>query len=120
MLGASAVQIGTAFLLANEAGTKPTHRTAIQEFRSRKTVITRDYAGCEARDIENTFTKKFSNIAPAAYPRINTLTQQIRLADPHDPEIINLWAGVNFAQVKNLPTQDIVNTLFCNKQNNHA
>jgi len=57
-LGASAVQVGTAFLLADEALTKPAHRAAIQTARPEDTVVTNLFSGGAARGLYNRFIRE--------------------------------------------------------------
>jgi len=52
-LGASGVQIGTAFLRCPEAGTSPLHREALLRARDNDTVLTNVFTGRPARAIAN-------------------------------------------------------------------
>jgi nitronate monooxygenase len=47
--GAVAAQLGTAFLLADEAGSSPVHRAALQDPQFTETVVTRAFSGRYAR-----------------------------------------------------------------------
>lgn len=109
--GAAAVQVGTALLRADEAGTSATHRAGLAEFTSRPTVLTRAYSGRQARGIRNRFIDDFDAVAPACYPRVNTLTRSIRSAAADDPEVINLWAGTGFAVGRAAPVAEILRSL---------
>jgi len=51
-----AVQAGTAFLLADEAGTRPVQRAAMLSGRFTETVVTRAFTGQPARALRNRFT----------------------------------------------------------------
>ena len=53
MLGADAVQIGTAFLACNESGAEPLHRAALFSETARQTMLTRAFSGRLARTIRN-------------------------------------------------------------------
>lgn len=112
--GATAVQVGTLFLDAEEAGTKKTHRKALHEFNDRNTVITTAFTGRPARAIANQFTDALSESAPSLYPQLHFLTSALRKnADEHgDAENLNLWAGTGFAHVSARPAADIVHELF--------
>jgi nitronate monooxygenase len=90
--GASAAQIGTAFMLAPEAGTNAAHREAL---RARgETVLTRAFTGRLARGIRNEFIAEHQD-APAAYPELHYLTSPMRkqAREQGDVSRINLWAG---------------------------
>jgi nitronate monooxygenase len=53
--GAVAAQLGTAFLLAEEAGTHPTHKAALRDAAFAETVVTRAYTGRYARTLRTCF-----------------------------------------------------------------
>lgn len=110
--GAAAVQVGTAWLLADEAGTSVAHRTGLAQFVDRPTVLTRAYSGRQARGIRNTFISAHDASAPAAYPRVNTLTRTLRRAAADDPEVINLWAGTGFRHARTGPVADVLRSLL--------
>jgi nitronate monooxygenase len=69
-LGASAVQIGTAYLLCHEAWTHPVHRELLAD-PARETAITNVLTGRPARSIVNRFMREqgFVNAAAPAFPR---------------------------------------------------
>jgi len=68
--GAVAAQLGTALLLADEAGTNAAHRAALQHPEFVSTVVTRAFSGRYARGLENEFTRLFNDIAPLGYPEV--------------------------------------------------
>lgn len=96
-LGASAVQMGTAFLAANEAGTSPAYREALLKAREDQTTVTRAFSGRMARGIENEFIIKWndSGLNNLSYPWQNAFTQQMRRAASaaKDAGLLSLWAG---------------------------
>jgi nitronate monooxygenase len=96
-LGASAVQMGTAFLLADEATTPAPWRRAIGEASDDPTRLTRAFSGRHARGIENRFMRLMHGVQDdvPAYPVQNRLTQPLRAAatQADDPELLSLWAG---------------------------
>ena len=96
-LGASAVQMGTAFLLADEATTPAPWRRAINEASDDATRLTRAFSGRYARGIENRFMRLMHGVQHdvPAYPVQNRLTQPLRAAaaQADDPELMSLWAG---------------------------
>ena len=108
--GARAVQIGTAFLLAKEAGTKLAHKKALIEMKNRKTQLTRAFSGRLARTIKNQFAEKYSAVAPSLYPEIHYLTAPLRAAanKKGNAEYLNLWAGENFAEAQEGSAAEIV------------
>jgi nitronate monooxygenase len=108
--GAAAAQIGSAFLLAHEAGTSAPHRRALT--KGGETAMTRAFTGRLARGIVNEFMSAHPN-APSAYPYVHHLTAPLRAAAraAGDEQRINLWAGVNYAAARALPAAEIVDQL---------
>jgi len=108
--GAVAAQVGTAFLLAPEAGTNDAHRRALAS--SGTTAVTRAFTGRKARGIVNRFMREHPD-APRAYPHVNNLTAPLRAAarGAGDENTINLWAGVNFAHTHARPAAETVAAL---------
>lgn len=108
--GASAVQVGTRFLTAEEAGTKPTHRAALLKLKDRETMLTRAFSGKSARTIENAFSQEYSEVAPALYPELHYLTAPIKSESNKEgnPEYLNLWAGTGFPLCREQSAAEIV------------
>jgi nitronate monooxygenase len=92
--GAAAAQIGTAYLLAQEAGTNPTHRAALTDSPFTKTAVTRAYTGRWARGLANRFIATHAD-APAGYPHLHHLTSPLRraAAAAGDMDVAHMWAG---------------------------
>jgi nitronate monooxygenase len=105
--GAAAAQVGTAFLLAPEAGTTAAHRSALAT--TRETALTRAFTGRLARGIRNEFMDRHPD-APLAYPEIHHVTSPLRRAarEAGDGEQINLWAGEAHALAEEKPAAEIV------------
>jgi nitronate monooxygenase len=106
-LGASAVQIGTAFMLCPEAGTATAHRKAIAG--EGVTEPTRAFTGRLARGIRNRFLEQHRD-APLAYPEIHYATAPIRrlARERGDAENINLWAGEAHSLARAEPAARVV------------
>ncbi|AGZ42351.1 NAD(P)H-dependent flavin oxidoreductase [Actinoplanes friuliensis] len=111
--GAIAVQAGTAFLLADEAGTRAPQREAMLSGRHTATVVTRAFTGQPARALRNRFTDTYSASAPVGYPAIHHLTAPIRAAAAArgDAEALNLWAGTAFAAAAPGPAAHLLDRL---------
>lgn len=95
-LGASAAQLGTAFLACPEAGIADVYRQAILEADADDTRITRAFSGRAARGIVNRFMREVDaagDILP--FPLQNALTRSLRKAAgaADRPEFLSLWAG---------------------------
>ncbi|MGW4096858.1 nitronate monooxygenase [Mycobacterium sp. NPDC004974] len=98
--GAAAAQLGTAFLLADEAGSSPVHRAALQSSEFTETVVTRAFSGRYARGLRNRFIIDHDGQAPLGYPEIHYLTSPVRKASvaAGDPQGTNVWAGTGWRQ----------------------
>jgi len=108
--GASAAQIGTAFLLCPEAGTSEPHREALRG--AAPTRLTRAFTGRRARGIVNRFLSEHPN-APSAYPEIHFATAPIRAAARARGEAdgISLWAGQAYPLAREEPAAAVVERL---------
>jgi nitronate monooxygenase len=106
--GASAAQLGTAFLRCPEAGTAPVHRAAVAA--TGDTAMTRAFTGRLARGIRNRFLAEHSAAAPSAYPEVHHLTAPLRAAAraAGDPELVNLWAGQAHELSREQPAAELV------------
>lgn len=109
--GARAAQIGTAFMLAPEAGTHPAHRDALA--RPSDTVLTRAFTGRLARGIPNAFIEEHELSAPVAYPEVHYVTAPIRQQARRrgNPEHMNLWAGAAHQLAVARPADETVREL---------
>lgn len=109
--GARAAQIGTAFMLAPEAGTNPAHRAALRS--SEPTALTRAFTGRLARGIRNDFLLTHDAHAPAAYPEVHYVTAPMRSRAREEGrgELLNLWAGEAHQLALELPAAEIVRRL---------
>lgn len=67
-LGASAVQVGTAWLLCPEATTRPVHRAALASEAGRDTALTNLFSGGLARGIVNRLMREIGPVSPLAPP----------------------------------------------------
>jgi nitronate monooxygenase len=67
-LGASAVQIGTAFLFCPEAKVSPPYRRALESSRDDSTTLTNVFTGRPARSIMNRVVREAGPISPLAPP----------------------------------------------------
>ncbi|WP_199434936.1 NAD(P)H-dependent flavin oxidoreductase [Qaidamihabitans albus] len=115
--GATATQLGTAFLRADEAGTHPVHRRVLAE-ADRPTAFTRAFSGRPARGLVNQFSREHSEHAPPAYPQIHHMSKPIRSAagEAGDPEAMSLWAGQAYPAAGSGPAAEIIERLCVQAQ----
>jgi nitronate monooxygenase len=109
--GASAGQVGTAYIRAPEAGTSDIQRDLTAT--DRPTVLTRAFSGRTARGIVNRFHERYGADAPRAYPEVHHITSPLRARGRAvgDPELINLWAGQAHSLAEALPAEEITRRL---------
>jgi nitronate monooxygenase len=109
--GAAAAQLGTAFMLCDEAGTAPAHRAAIAA--PGETALTRAFTGRLARGIVNRWMREHDAVAPSAYPDVHHLTSKIRAAarDQGDADGFHLWAGQAHELAQPVPAGELVKAL---------
>ena len=110
--GAAAALVGTAYLLADEADTNPTHRAALQDPALAETALTRAYTGRWARGLANGFIRAHQD-APAGYPHIHHLTSPLRkaAATAGDKQVAQLWAGSGHAHARRASAAEITRAL---------
>lgn len=115
-LGAVAVQMGTAFLVTDEAGIHPAYRARLLDRDNPTTRLTRSFSGRYARGIENRFMREMAAVEAQvpAYPVQNALTGPIRAAAAAtgDAELMSLWAGTGVAKTRAMPAATLVQTLW--------
>lgn len=94
-LGASGVQVGTAFLRTRESAAPPAHRAAIAAATDDGTVLTRAMSGRLARGASNRAVRVLETGEIAPFPAQNWLTGVFRAeaARRDDGELLSLWMG---------------------------
>lgn len=96
-LGATAVQMGTAFVTCSESGAHERYKHRILTASEDATAVTLAYSGKAARGIRTEFMHKLEDYRDTIppYPVQNTLTRDIRqaAAKQDNDEYMSLWAG---------------------------
>ncbi|MGM4911635.1 NAD(P)H-dependent flavin oxidoreductase [Rhizobium sp. 768_B6_N1_8] len=96
-LGASAVQVGTAYLLTPEAKITAFHREALKLARDDNTAVTNVFTGRPARGIVNRIMREIGPLAKAApaFPTAGGALAPLRAVTEKDgrPDFSNMWAG---------------------------
>ncbi|MFI5719886.1 NAD(P)H-dependent flavin oxidoreductase [Nocardia sp. NPDC051750] len=112
--GATAVQLGTAFLRSPESGAKAAHKDALVDPRFTRTVVTRAFSGRPARGLANEFIAGYDAGAPAAYPQVHHLTSPVRAAAAAGgvPDDMALWAGTAYRTAAADPAAVVLGRLW--------
>jgi nitronate monooxygenase len=96
-LGASAVQMGTAFLSTKQSAIPSVWKQSLHAAKSTETCLTRAFSGRYARGLRNEFVADFevSQETVPTYPIQNALTSGLRKesAAVGNPQYMSLWAG---------------------------
>lgn len=112
MLGAEAVQMGTAFLTTVEGGSPDAHKQAVMASGDNDTRITRAFSGRPARGIANRFMMETEVGANAVlpFPLQNHLTRPMRGAagKAGKAEYLSLWAGQGTRMSRRMTTAELM------------
>jgi len=119
VLGAAAVQMGTAFLTCAEAGIPEAYKEAILRGREDQTRITRAFSGRPARGIVNRFMSEIESngggelIPP--FPVQNALTRPLRAAAARQgrAEFLSLWSGQGVRLARRQSASALMERLGC-------
>ncbi|MFZ1106390.1 MAG: nitronate monooxygenase family protein [Hyphomicrobiaceae bacterium] len=111
VLGASGVQLGTAFLRCEEANVLDAHRAALREATDACTIVTDTITGRPARYIRNKLTDDLiaSGLKPVAFPAQLSLTAP--LGATGDRELAALFAGQSAALARDTTAAELVRSL---------
>ncbi len=114
-LGAAGVQVGTAFLCADEALTTPAHRAALHSEAARHTALTNCFTGRPARGIVGRLMRELGPICPAAaeFPLATAAIAPLRAAAEKrgDTGFTPLWSGQNASGCASAPAAEIARAL---------
>lgn len=115
-LGASAVQVGTAFLTSDEASTSALHRQVLMSEAAQHTALTNLFSGRPARGIVNKFMQDFGPLNPEApaFPLATAAVAPLRAAAEAkgSADYSPLWSGQNASDCQALPAAEIAHKLL--------
>jgi nitronate monooxygenase len=116
-LGASAVQIGTAFLRCPETKTNSTWANALTDLDPEKTVATRVFSGRLARVVENAYVRAAASVdapPPAPFPVQRALTAHMRVEAEQtgDQDRMSMLAGQGAALARAEPAADFIRRIW--------
>lgn len=114
-LGASAAQLGTAYLFCPEANVSPLYRKALAEAPDNATAITNVFSGRPARGIVNRFVRDIGPMSQAApdFPHAATLVAPLRTASEKagSTDYMQMWAGQSVRLGRPMPAFELTRKL---------
>jgi nitronate monooxygenase len=115
MLGAQAVQIGTAFLRCPEAATPAPHRDRLRDAGEGATRLTRLFSGRPARSVVNRLMRELddSEAEAAPYPAQISLVAPLAkaVAEADRPDVSSIWAGQAVGLGRDMPAAQLTERL---------
>ncbi len=115
-LGAAGVQVGTAFLLCDEATTSSVHRAALQSDAAHHTALTNVFTGRPARGIVNRMMRELGilNASAPAFPLAGAASAPLRAAAEKQGsgDFSPLWAGQNVSGCRAVPAAEMLKALL--------
>ena len=116
VLGASAVQIGTAYLLCPEALTSPAHRGALAGGSIDDTVLTNVFTGRPARGRRNRLIDELGPMSPEAppFPTAGAAVAPLRAAAEAtgSTDFSPLWSGQAGVMRSDVPASDLTREIM--------
>jgi nitronate monooxygenase len=111
--GASAAQMGTAFLVATEAGTSPAHRRFVLTKHELGTAFTRAFSGRPAQGVKNQYMSLMEGKTYLPFPVQNNMTAPMRqwAAQQDQGDYQNLWAGTAYAKARAMSVAELMTVL---------
>ena len=112
-LGASMVQVGTAYLLCSEASTSRVHRQALTSASARHTALTRLITGRPARGIVNRLMREIDDAIAPAFPLATAAIGPLRAAAEArgSGDFSPLWCGQNASGCRESPAGELTRLL---------
>jgi nitronate monooxygenase len=115
ILGADAVQVGTAFLACTESNATPLHRETLFSKKGTRTVLTRAFSGRLARGMASRISEETSRHASdfAPYPLHGMFIRPLQQAAnaQHREDLITFWAGQSYPLIRHRSAREVFNAL---------
>jgi len=119
-LGASAAQLGTAFLGCPETPIGDAWRASLQAAEAEATTVTEAMSGKPARGIRNRYIDEVEALDEPIlpYPAQYSISRDLRkaAAERGDAQFLAIWAGQGVGLMRQLPAADLVNELVVESQ----
>lgn len=117
-LGASAVQIGTAYLFCPEAAISSAHRRALRTTPDDGTAVTNVYTGRPARGVVNRLIREVGPMSPLAprFPLASDAVAPLRNTPSGPTDFAPMWSGQAARLGRDLPAAELTRTLATEAQ----
>jgi len=119
-LGASAVQMGTAFLTCEEAEVNQSWIDLLLESNDTSSALTNAFTGKFARGINNRFMKELKPLEDKIpeYPTQHQLTRDLRAKakELNNTDFMSFWAGQGSAMCRLIRAEDLIKKLIMEYQ----
>ncbi|MGE4218161.1 MAG: NAD(P)H-dependent flavin oxidoreductase [Alphaproteobacteria bacterium] len=114
-LGASAVQMGTAFLACAESGAPSAYKAAMRTAAASDTAVTRAFSGRHARGLRNRAMTEIDaapgEILPFPYQNAMTRAMRTAAAQRGRTEYLSLWAGQGAGLARDIAATELMRNL---------
>ena len=112
-LGASGIQVGTAFLACQESAASELHKLRLFQANAHDTALTKAFSGRMARGLHNRFMQAVDEVALAPYPVQNWMVGQLKAAalEQGRDDMLALWAGQGVGLLAHKPAALVVKEL---------
>jgi nitronate monooxygenase len=117
-LGASGVQIGTAFLGCPEASLSPLYRAQLRSAADDRTEVTRAFTGRPARALRNRFVAEMADAEVLDFPLQASVVGPLWQvpSEAARAEFLPVWAGQSAPLLRELPASKLVEQLVAETQ----
>jgi nitronate monooxygenase len=117
-LGASGVQLGTAFLGCPEATVSPLHRTQLRKATDDGTELTRAFTGRPARALRNRYVTEMADSEPLEFPLQGSLAGPLWQLPNEEARaaLMPVWAGQAASLIGEMPAGQLIDKLVSEAQ----
>ncbi|HUU73605.1 MAG TPA: nitronate monooxygenase [Burkholderiales bacterium] len=120
-LGASAVQMGTAFLGCPEMSVLEAWRTSLKNAAAEDTLVTKAVSGRPARAIRNRYIEEVEGLQETLlpYPAQYSVSRDLRksAAERNDSGFMSMWAGQGVGLMRDQPVDVLMRELIDDSRN---
>jgi nitronate monooxygenase len=117
-LGASGVQLGTAFLGCPEATVSPLHRARLRKATDDGTELTRAFTGRPARALRNRYVTEMADSEPLEFPLQGSLAGPLWQLPNEEARaaLMPVWAGQAASLIGEMPASQLIDKLVSEAQ----